>query len=333
MLTKAKKDSIVFSVSEEKTLISALKEKFSSTPLSLIHKLFRTKKVLVNSVPVRYYQHRIKKNSILTILDDNISLSEKKKFVNPVSPKISFENFYEDENIIIVIKDHNVETHNKKSPSASLDNAVSHYLFHSPSFVLEKDIIVSSSHRIDKLTKGLVLYAKNSFSKKIFHLLFGKKDKIVKKYIAVCSGKIKIDKELGDIKGYIYKEESQKRMFFNYEKVKEDSLECSMFVNKLSSNYNYHVFEIIIFTGRKHQIRSFFSFIGCPVIGDEKYGSKIGLKNKIKLFAYSIEFKNMPDEFSYLNNRKFEIPRIKKLVISQVMSSSEGILPKKFFKN
>ena len=41
---------------------------------------------------------------------------------------MEFENIYEDENIIIVIKDHNVETHNRLNPGKSLDNAVFHYL-------------------------------------------------------------------------------------------------------------------------------------------------------------------------------------------------------------
>lgn len=331
-MSVAIKNGKSFSISEEKTLISALKEKFSSTPISLIHKLFRKKKVLVNSIPVRYYQHRVKKGSVLTILDEGISLSEKKKFVNPTTPKVGFDNFYEDENIIVVIKDHNVETHNKRDPSITLDNAVSHYLSNSLDFKSKNEMVVSSSHRIDKLTKGLVLYAKNPLSKRTFHLLFGEKDKVVKKYIVACFGTVK-SKCFGEIKGYICKEESEKRMFFTYEKVKNESLACSMFVSKLASNFKYHVFEVTMFTGRKHQIRAFFSFIGCPIIGDEKYGSKIKLGDKIKLFAYSIGFKNMPECFSYLNGKELEIPKIKKLVVSQVMSSNEGVLPKKFIKN
>lgn len=195
------------------------------------------------------------------------------------------------------------------------------------------EMIVSSSHRIDKLTKGLVLYAKNFHSKKIFHKLFGEKQRIKKKYLAVCKSKRIISKDiLGMIQGYIYKDESNQKMIFGYNNKNNNSKKCSMFVDIIFNKENYYIFEVTLLSGRKHQIRSFMSFINAPVIGDEKYGSDIKIKNKIKLFAYKIEFIDIPDPLRYLNGLVIEIPNVKKLLLSQILSSRENILPKKFVK-
>jgi len=49
------------------------------------------------------------------------------------------------------------------------------------------------------------------------------------------------------------------------------------------------------------------SYLGCPVIGDKKYGSKIEVKDKIYLLAYKIEFNNLPSPLAYLNGREFQV--------------------------
>lgn len=124
----------VFFIEEEQTAISFLKKVFSSSPLSLIYKLFRTKKVKLGDDYLRYYQYRLKKGDVLKIEDEkmkvNLEPKEARKTLN-FKTEIDFKITYEDENVIIVIKDHNIETHSKSDPEFSLDNAVFHYLLNS----------------------------------------------------------------------------------------------------------------------------------------------------------------------------------------------------------
>lgn len=48
--------------------------------------------------------------------------------------------------------------------------------------------------------------------------------------------------------------------------------------------------EVKLKTGRHHQIRAQLSAIGCPIVGDVKYGARRGLKDRsIALHAYSLE--------------------------------------------
>ena len=55
---------------DNQTIISFLKRRFKTTPLSLIYKLFRTKKVKVDGKDIRYYHHRLKIGEKIEIFDN-----------------------------------------------------------------------------------------------------------------------------------------------------------------------------------------------------------------------------------------------------------------------
>ena len=328
-----KKEKNVFFVDEEQTAISFLKKIFASTPLSLIYKLFRTKKVKLNEEYIRYYQHRLKEGDFIKIEDDSVVSSPKivKKKVK-IKPEVDFEVMYEDENVLIVIKEHNIETHSDTSPEKSLDNAVAHYLENSGWVSQNQFFVVSSSHRLDKLTKGLVVYPKNPISKKVLHESFGKKDLIKKEYLAVCENR-KNKKIPSSFEGFIFKDDKIEKMIFQTESSQnKNEKECSISMKEISQSKKFAVLEVELKTGRKHQIRAMLSYLGFPIIGDKKYGSNFVLKDKIKLFGYKIEFVNLPKPLDYLNGKKFEIKRIRDKMVSQINESSENLLPKKFIK-
>jgi 23S rRNA pseudouridine955/2504/2580 synthase len=330
---KYSKEKNVFLADEDQTIISFLKKIFATTPLSLLYKLFRTKKVKVNDKDIRYYQHRLKNGDIVKIEDNSLisslKISKKKR---KIRPEVDFEIMYEDDNILIAIKDHNIETHNDENPEKSLDNAVAYYLENSGWISQSQFFIVSSSHRLDKLTKGLVVYPKNPIAKKVLHESFGKKNLIKKEYLAVCENR-KNKKIPVFFDGFIFKDDENERMIFQPESSqKKNEKSCSMTMKELSKNKNFAVLEIELKTGRKHQIRAMLSYLGFPIIGDKKYGSNFVLKDKIKLFGYKLEFINLPKPLDYLNGKKFEIKRIKDKIIYQINDSSENLLPKKFMK-
>jgi 23S rRNA pseudouridine1911/1915/1917 synthase len=49
------------------------------------------------------------------------------------------------------------------------------------------------------------------------------------------------------------------------------------------------LYDILLHTGRHHQIRVQFSHMGCPLVGDTKYGSQSG-QCGLALCAYRVEF-------------------------------------------
>ena len=59
----------------------------------------------------------------------------------------------------------------------------------------------------------------------------------------------------------------------------------------IASTDRYHLLEVNLLTGRKHQIRVQLSAIGCPIKGDLKYGDKRSNPDgSISLMSHRIEF-------------------------------------------
>ena len=87
----------------DQTAISLLKKKFKSTPLSLIYKLFRTKKIKANGENIRYYHYRLKVGEKIEIYDNYLKQSNLVIYP-PSQSKIYFEIIYEDQNILIALK-------------------------------------------------------------------------------------------------------------------------------------------------------------------------------------------------------------------------------------
>lgn len=300
---------MIFLVKKEEsnqTLISFLKNKLKSLPLNLIHKLFRKKKIEINDKCVRYYQNRIKFKDVIKI-NKNLSIEtkyEEKLIKKPEKPKdfINLNINYEDDNIVIISKEHNVSMDN-------LDDNVKYYL-HNKS--IDRKYVTSSIHRLDKLTKGLIIYPKNKKTRTTLHNLISDKEKIIKEYLAICAkNNKKILPEFID--GFIKKDEKEKKMIFSFANEEEQkSKKCSMIIKELKQDNKIIFLKIILITGRKHQIRSILSYFNSPILGDKKYGSNLKLENKILLFAYKITFKNMPIFLSYLNNKSFSL-KINKL--------------------
>lgn len=85
------------------------------------------------------------------------------------------------------------------------------------------------------------------------------------------------------------------------------------FVRSSDKQNNTSVLEVILHTGRTHQIRAHLAHIGYPIIGDGKYGSnEINKKFKCKtqnLCSFKIKFKfsTPAGHLNYLNGKEFSI--------------------------
>jgi 23S rRNA-/tRNA-specific pseudouridylate synthase len=83
----------------------------------------------------------------------------------------------------------------------------------------------------------------------------------------------------------------------------------------LRQESSYSLVEVTLHTGRKNQIRVHLSDIGCPIVGDRKYGAQATPVRQIRLAAYYIdmthpvsgkrlEMKYQPDERFFKPSKK-----------------------------
>ena len=256
-----------------------LSSHFEDFSRSYIQKLIENSKIKVNSNPVQN-SYLIKENDDIKVIIDKA----KKSSIKAVD--IELDIIYEDSDIIIINKDADMVVH--PAPGHYDDTIVNALLAHTDDLSaingVKRPGIV---HRLDKDTSGLLLVAKNDKSHKELSRQF-KKREVDKYYIALLKGVLPYKK--GKIDAPIGRHPNQrKKMAVRKRKSKKAVSRFKI----LESFKDYTLVEVKIETGRTHQIRVHFAYLGYPIVGDEKYGSKDNLRAKRQLLhAKKLLFKH-----------------------------------------
>lgn len=149
----------------------------------------------------------------------------------------------------------------------------------------EGNVFLHPIHRLDKPATGIVLFARSSKALSRLNALL-REHKIQKTYLAKVEGILK-EKE-GHLEHFLFHDEYHAKVskeFFPGAK------KASLSYKVLKTEGKNSVLEIVLHTGRYHQIRAQLAFIGHPIVGDNKYGSTARLKNEgIALCHAKMEF-------------------------------------------
>lgn len=142
-------------------------------------------------------------------------------------------------------------------------------------------------HRIDRPVSGIVLFAKTSKALERINLMF-KNREMKKTYWAVVRKK-PAQKE-GNLVHWLIKN-PQKNVTKAYDKEVPGSQRAELNYKVIAELNDYFLIEVDPITGRPHQIRVQLSALGCPIVGDNKYGYPRGsLKKSICLHARRLSF-------------------------------------------
>lgn len=277
------------------TIIKFIRKTFKGTSLSLLYKLFRTKKIKLNGTFINDFKIILKPDDVVIVF---------LKQPPPLQPtvvayesQIKLEIVYEDDQLLIVDKPHQVVIHNPQGDS--LDLAVRQYLKINASY----SFTVSHVHRLDKLTRGLVIYAKTKIALNILHQ-FWHQQRIIKKYLALLETKNLLPPI---VQGLIALNSEKTKMVFTNMAPDVSAKKAVTKFQLIKKVQNFSWYELELGTGRKHQIRATCAYLKAPIVGDYKYGSQYYFKNRIMLFAYQLEFFNLPAPLDYLNNQIFTL--------------------------
>jgi 23S rRNA pseudouridine1911/1915/1917 synthase len=123
-------------------------------------------------------------------------------------------------------------------------------------------------HRLDKETSGCLVVAKNDETHIALSAQFASRT-VEKTYHALVCGELPRDQ--GDIRAAIARHPShRKRMAASDESGREARTSYRVKERLKAATWT----EAVIHTGRTHQIRVHFQFLGYPLLGDQTYGSK-----------------------------------------------------------
>lgn len=203
---------------------------------------------------------------------------------------------FENNNFIIFNKPFNISVHGgSKTPYNLID-----YLKYYSRFKTE---YVELAHRLDKATSGCLILAKNKVFLKKFHLLL-KSNCVEKEYHALVKGC------LNNLFNTSFKDELLNNYNIKIKLKNKSTINYYSVINKFDSFSLINIFPI---TGKMHQIRIHLSYLGNPIAGDFKYGSKrfnfdmkrFGL-NRMFLHFKSIKFKCPIDNKFYSVNTEYD---------------------------
>ena len=138
-------------------------------------------------------------------------------------------------------------------------------------------------HRIDKETSGVLVFAKNVKIHSMLKLNWNEYIK-TREYFAMVEGTLK-EKE-GRITSYL--KENQNNLVYSTQDPSGALAVTDYKVKK--ENGQYSLLSVLIYTGRKNQIRVHMHDIGNPIVGDDKYGCTKNPLKRLGLHASRLEF-------------------------------------------
>ena len=196
-----------------------------------------------------------------------------------------FEILYEDNHIIAINKRCSDIVQGDKTGDEPLPEIIKRYL-------KERDnkpgnVFLGVTHRLDRPTSGVVLFAKTSKALARLNAMF-QTHEIKKSYWAIVKQAPKQPE--ARLEHHLVRVEKQNKSYA-YPQAKPNSKLAKLSYQTIARSDNYTLLEIALETGRHHQIRCQLAAIGSPIKGDLKYGfARSNPDGGISLHARRIEF-------------------------------------------
>ena len=265
---------ITFVAEKQGKLIKLALKNCEDISYAAINKLLRGKNVKVNGKRVK----------------DDVSIE--------VGDKVEiFYNAPKTEKYSVVFKDENIFVVDKKG------GYLSETVFDELSANGETYFI----HRLDRNTAGIMLFARTKIAEK--ELTNGFKTRAFDKYytaeVVGCPPKRK-----DEITAYLLKDENTATVKI-FDRFVKGAVEIKTGYETVRKNAETSVLKVRLFTGKTHQIRAHLAYIGCPIVGDGKYGNNAFNKShgakELRLVSSSITLHfNAGDALFYLDGKTFE---------------------------
>jgi len=257
-----------------------LRKSLPDYSLSLIHRLLRQGKVLVNGKKASP-DDRVESSAIIqlksSVNHDVKKINDKSRAAPPTLPLP--EILWRGSGIIVFNKPPGLASHGE----ASLDTLVKTWL--TGKLPASLSFKPGPLHRLDRPTSGIIAFSESLQGARLFSRLLRER-KVKKTYLAIVEGSISGNEEWQD---ELSRDTSLKKTFAGDKT--DQTRNASTIVKALASNGSYSLIEAHIVTGRTHQIRAQAASHGHPLAGDVKYGSRRIPGGGFFLHAWKMELK------------------------------------------
>ena len=304
-----------------------LSKNIPGLPSSLAQKYIRLKRVKINGKGAKR-DARLQSGDVLRLYindeffdkSENQRDSKNLKFLENLKnwrPRLDI--LMEDENIILLNKPAGLSVHADESEKLNtLIYNIQAYLYQKGEWKPERENAFAPAlcNRIDKNTGGIVIAAKNAEALRVIDAKI-RAHEIIKSYLCVTVHKP--EPSSGEIAGYLYKNPDKKLVKFYTRPIPGAKHALTDYQVLESEFYNQDCLSLVkcrLYTGRTHQIRVSMAHIGCPILGDGKYGigdinRRFGETRQL-LCAYQIRFDFQDDAgiLEYLHDQTFTVRQV-----------------------
>lgn len=277
-------------------------------PKGLMYKYIRTKRIKVGGKRCEISTKLCEGDVMQLYISDEFFETAPDRVFLSVPADITV--VYEDENILLCDKKNGLVVHEDDENTAdTLINRILHYLYDKGEYDPEREnsFIPALCNRLDRNTGGIVIAAKNAEALRILNEKI-KEREIEKRYLCITVGVP--PKKSDTMTAYLEKDEKAKKVRVTDRKTPANKTIITSY-KLLKADGKLALLEVKLDTGRTHQIRAHFAHIGCPLLGDGKYGiGEVNRRYKIKtqaLYSYKLKFtfRTSAGILEYLNGREF----------------------------
>lgn len=260
-----------------------------------VEKLLRKKHIKVNKKAIKSSYRLQEGDSVQIPLFDNLQEERNyaisaghQKYTHKQAEELRESIIYQDNNILAINKKAGIAVQGGSGVRLSIDDMLDELSLN----YSDRPKLV---HRLDKDTSGVLLLARKRSVAADVTLAFKRKD-VQKVYWALVKGKPK--RREGKIKLPLMKANigGQDKVVVDHERGQE----AISYYKVIESVGDITLVELMPVTGRTHQLRVHMQEIGCPIIGDGKYGGRDvfvgGISNKMHLHARQLILPKMLGE-------------------------------------
>ncbi len=290
-----------------------LSKRFKAMPKSLMYKYLRTKYIKLNGKKVQPDVF-LSEGDVLTFYIRDEFFEEQKSYEFMKAGK-QLDILYEDNNILLLDKKVGVICHQDSRYDAdTLNLRVLRYLYEKGEYKPEEEHSFTPAlcNRIDRNTGGVVIAAKNAEALRVMNQKI--RDREIEKYY-LCAVKGVPKPTHATLTAYHRKDERTNTVTIR-DHMKEGFKQIVTEYTVLDSAPPLSLCEVLLHTGKTHQIRAHMAHIGHPLLGDEKYGDRrLNAEFRLKrqaLYSYKLTFRFTTPAgcLESLNNKSFAVDEV-----------------------